>query len=67
MTFLFNLLVLAILVAALFVWVQLPWYAVLVIAVLFAVWMAFSRRGRQAASVTNVGISTLKQRLALPL
>jgi putative ABC transport system permease protein len=63
MTFLFNLLVLVILVAALFVWVQLPWYAVLVLAVLFAVWMVLSRRGRQAASVTSVGISTLKQRL----
>ncbi|WP_199535804.1 ABC transporter permease [Dyella psychrodurans] len=63
MTFLFNLLVLVILVVALFVWVQLPWYAVLVLAVLFAAWMALSRRGRQAASVTSVGVSTLRQRL----
>jgi putative ABC transport system permease protein len=63
MTFLFNLLVLVILVAALYVWVQLPWFVVLVLAVLFVVWMALSRRGRQAASVTSVGISTLKQRL----
>lgn len=63
MKFLFNLLVLVILVVTLFVWVQLPWIAVLVLVVLFAAWMGLTRRGRQAASVTGVGVSTLKQRL----
>ncbi|MBD8897451.1 ABC transporter permease [Rhodanobacter sp. DHG33] len=63
MKFLFNLLVLVILVVTLFVWVQLPWIAVLVLVALFAAWMGLTRRGRQAASVTGVGVSTLKQRL----
>jgi putative ABC transport system permease protein len=36
---------------------------VLAIVVLFACWMAFTRTGRQAASVTSVGLSTLRQRL----
>jgi len=63
MNFLFNLLVLAILLVALYVWRLLPWYAVVVLVLLFAIWMAVTRRGRQAASVTGVGISTLRQRL----
>jgi putative ABC transport system permease protein len=63
MTFLFNFAVLLLLIVALIVWAQLPWFAVLALAVVFAAWMAFSRRGRQAASVTGVGISTLRQRL----
>jgi putative ABC transport system permease protein len=63
MSFLFNLLVLVVLVVALIVWVQLPWFAVLALVAVLAAWMALTRRGRQAASVTSVGISTLKQRL----
>ncbi|GGA23642.1 ABC transporter permease [Dyella nitratireducens] len=63
MKFLFNLGVLLLLIAALLIWVQLPWYGVLALVVVFAAWMAFSLRGRQAASVTGVGISTLRQRL----
>ncbi|WP_225737127.1 ABC transporter permease [Dyella acidiphila] len=63
MNFLFNLglvVVLAILLAA---WVVLPWQAVLVLVLVFACWMLFTRRGRQAGSVTMVGVSTLRQRL----
>ncbi|WP_049621884.1 ABC transporter permease [Frateuria defendens] len=63
MAFLRNLLLLVLLMAALVLWVWLPWSVVLGLAVLFAGWMAFTRRGRQAASVTGVGISTLRQRL----
>lgn len=63
MTFLFNLGVLLLLILALAVWMQLPWFVVLALVVVFAAWMALSLRGRQAASVTGVGISTLKQRL----
>jgi len=62
MKFLFNLGVLLLLIAVLLAWVQLPWYVVLALVAVFAAWMAFSRRGRQAASVTGVGISTLRQR-----
>lgn len=63
MAFLTNLLLLLLLVAVLVVWVALPWPAVLAAFVLLALWMAFTRRGRQAASVTAVGVSTLRQRL----
>ncbi len=51
------------LVVFLVAWIVLPWQALLGIAVLFALWMAFTRSGRQAASVTRVGVSTLTQRL----
>ncbi|GLQ50278.1 ABC transporter permease [Dyella flava] len=36
---------------------------VLAMALLFALWMAFTRTGHQAASVTGVGLSTLRQRM----
>ncbi|KRE89817.1 hypothetical protein ASG87_02390 [Frateuria sp. Soil773] len=58
-----TFLLLVLLVAVLAVWVVLPWYGVVALAVLFAGWMLFTRRGRQAASVAGVGISTLGQRL----
>lgn len=63
MTFLFNLGVLLALIAVLVLWGLLPWYVLLAVGVLFALWMLASRRGRQAVSVTGVGISTLRQRL----
>ena len=53
-------LLLAVFLAA---WIALPWPALLGVAVLFALWMALTRSGRQAASVTRVGVSTLAQRL----
>jgi len=63
MNFLFNLGLIVALAVFLFAWALLPWQAVLVLAVVFALWMALTRRGRQAASVTMVGVSTLRQRL----
>lgn len=64
MNFLFNLGVSLLLLLALVVWGWLmPWYVVLALVVIFVAWMALSLRGRQAASVTSVGISTLRQRL----
>jgi len=51
------------LVAFLAAWIGLPWQVLLGLAALFALWMAFTRSGRQAASVTWVGIATLRQRL----
>lgn len=63
MNILFNLALLLALVFFLVVWVLLPWPAVLALVAVFALWMGLSRRGRQAASVTAVGISTLRQRL----
>ena len=51
------------LVAFLAAWIVLPWPALLALAVAFTLWMVLTRSGRQAASVTRVGISTLTQRL----
>lgn len=42
---------------------MLPWVALLGLVVLLAVWMSVTRTGRQAWSVTKVGIATIPQRL----
>lgn len=63
MRFLINLGLIVLLAVFIFIWTLLPWYAALAVAVLVAAWMAFTRSGRQAASVTAVGVSTLRQRL----
>jgi len=63
MRFLMNFLLVVLLVAVLAVWVMLPWPGAALLAVLIAAWLLLTRRGRQAASVANVGISTLPQRL----
>lgn len=44
-------------------WIKLPWFVWLAIAVLFAAWMLATRGGRQASSVTGVGIGTLRSRI----
>ncbi|HEV2621107.1 MAG TPA: ABC transporter permease [Frateuria sp.] len=59
-----NVGLLLLLAASLAVWVRLPWYGAIALAVLLALWMTLFRRGRQAASVTAVGISTLRDRLS---
>jgi putative ABC transport system permease protein len=63
MRFLMNFLLLVLLVVVLGVWVMLPWPGAVLLALLMAAWLLLTRRGRQAASVANVGISTLRQRL----
>ena len=47
------------------VWVltRAPWWIVLAILVLLVLWMALTRIGQQAWSVTRVGIATIPQRL----
>lgn len=40
-----------------------PWWALLGFVVLLAVWLAVTRTGRQTWSVTEVGLSTIPQRL----
>ena len=52
-----------IVVAGIVAWTVLPWPLLLALAVLFALWMLLTRAGRQAGSVTRVGVSTLPQRL----
>src|ERR1700741_3212796 len=63
MRFLVNLLLVLVLVVVLAVWVMLPWPGAIVLVAGIAAWLLFTRRGRQAASVASVGISTLGQRL----
>ena len=42
---------------------MLPWQGLLAVALALALWMGLTRGGRQAASVTWVGVGTLRQRL----
>jgi putative ABC transport system permease protein len=63
MKFLMNLLMIVIIAVAIFVLVVLPWPALILLVVLLALWMAFTLTGRQAWSVTKVGVATIPQRL----
>jgi len=63
MNFLINLLMIVVIVVAIGILIYLPWPVLIAIAVLLALWMAFTRIGRQAWSVTKVGIATIPQRL----
>jgi putative ABC transport system permease protein len=63
MAFLRNAALVLLIVAVLAAWVLLPWPGALALALLVAAWLGLTRRGRQAASVARVGISTLAQRL----
>jgi putative ABC transport system permease protein len=60
---LINALLIVFLLAAMALWVMLPWPGALALALLLALWLFATRRGRQAISVARVGISTLSQRL----
>jgi putative ABC transport system permease protein len=62
-SFLRGLLLFLIVVAGIALWLASAWWGVLAAAVLFVLWMALTRRGRQAGSVTQVGASTIRQRL----
>jgi putative ABC transport system permease protein len=63
MAFLRNAALVLLIVAVLAAWVLLPWPGALALVLLVAAWLGLTRRGRQAASVARVGISTLAQRL----
>jgi len=63
MRFLANLGLFLLLLVVLAVWVMLPSPGAIVLVLLIAAWLALTRRGRQAASVANVGLSTLRQRI----
>jgi putative ABC transport system permease protein len=56
---------LTLIIAAAFValLVALPWWSAAVAAVLLAAWLLLTRAGRQAWSVTELGIATVPQRL----
>jgi len=61
--FLFGLGLAAIVIVWLVVWTALPWFVVLGLAILLALWLLAARTGRRTLSVTRVGMSTLTQRL----
>ncbi|HEY6895111.1 MAG TPA: ABC transporter permease [Rhodanobacteraceae bacterium] len=63
MRFLTNILLIVIIAVAIFVLVVLPWPALVALAIALALWMALTRTGRQAWSVTKVGVATIPQRL----
>ncbi len=61
--FLQNAGLILLIIVAIAVLTTVPGWILLGLAVLLAAWMAFTRRGRQAWSVTEVGIATIPQRL----
>jgi len=63
MGFLRGLLMGLVVVVGVACWLALPWFVLLALVVLFGIWMLVTRRGRQAGSVTQVGLSTLRQRI----
>ncbi|TAH39845.1 MAG: ABC transporter permease [Gammaproteobacteria bacterium] len=63
MNFLIGLLAFFAVIVGVMVFLNLSWPALLVVLVLLGLWMVLTRRGRQAASVTSIGVSTLTQRL----
>jgi putative ABC transport system permease protein len=63
MGFLRGLLMGLVVVVGVACWLALPWFALLALVLLFGLWMLATRRGRQAGSVTQVGLSTLRQRI----
>jgi putative ABC transport system permease protein len=50
------------LLAGLVVWIMLPWQGVLAVAVLLALWLAFTRTGRLALEAAKIGVASLPQR-----
>jgi len=62
-TFMINLALLIIVAAAMAVLISLPLAGLLVLVTLLALWIALTRTGRQAGSVTRIGISTLRLRV----
>lgn len=60
--FLVNFAIIVALAAGLVGWILLPWYAVLALAVLVALWLLLTRSGRLALAAAKVGIAGLPQR-----
>src|SRR5690606_2201614 len=58
-----GLLMALVVVVGLYAWLALPWFVLLPLVLAFGAWLLLTRRGRQAASVAQVGLSTLPQRI----
>ena len=63
MNILIHLLTLVIVIVGIAVLVALPWPGLAALVLLLVAWMASTRTGRQAWSVTRVGLATIPQRL----
>src|SRR3546814_11967573 len=61
-SFLVGVVLFLVVVAGIAAWLVLPWPFLLGLAVLLGLWMVITRRGRQARSVTGIGVSTLPGR-----
>ena len=60
--FLGNFLTVLALVAGLALWIALPWYGALAVAVLLGAWLWLTRSGRLAREAAKIGIASLPQR-----
>ncbi|MFT3791651.1 MAG: ABC transporter permease [Rudaea sp.] len=63
MKFLIGLATFLVVLLAIAAFVFMPWQALPVLLVLLALWMILTRRGQQTASVTTIGLSTIRDRL----
>ena len=63
MNFLIGIAMLVVVILGVILFLSLPWQGLILIAIILLLWMTLSRRGRQAASVTAVGVSTITHRL----
>ena len=57
-----GLLTVLALAAGLAAWIMLPWYAVVTLVVLIALWLLLTRSGKLALAATSIGIAGLPQR-----
>ena len=62
MRFVLNVLTVVAVAAVIGLLIKLPWQMLLLVVVLCGAWMALTRTGRQASSITGIGVSTLAQR-----
>jgi putative ABC transport system permease protein len=63
MKFLINALFVLLAIVGIGVWLAAPWFVLAGLAALFVLWLLLTQRGQQAGSVTQVGLSTLRQRI----
>jgi putative ABC transport system permease protein len=62
-----NLLTLLAIIAAVLLLVAAPWPLLLAVLLLLSAWLLWTRVGRQASSVTGIGVRTLPQRAGASL
>jgi len=59
---LWNLTAVVLLALGLVGWILLPWYGVVLLAVLLGLWLAFTQTGKIALAATRIGVASLPQR-----